>query len=307
MNRREYTPDMKLEHNLIARAIWLGHCLPDFDLNLMGLPNPEQPADHSSVQMIDAFMESHRLLKEMSFLVWRGQFDDAKALAVQAVHAERRFVRCRKEYDQNRKVATGRYQPGVHFMTLDGIRFYFELIVLHTNTPERPLEIVNGEALDILSGRPHNPAAWQDLAAWLSSKATLNGRPIEDDMHLVWREDRGALVLRDAIRKKHPRMLQALEALRLSLTMHWDTPGELMAERNFKAREARSFVRDVLGDQDPDGNSPDQAVHAGGVSVLVHKDGTLEQATLVEHFNQKSEQQFLRDSAALLEQEENPD
>ncbi|AFZ67095.1 hypothetical protein [Deinococcus peraridilitoris] len=230
-----YSRDAREEQNLIARAIALGHVIPDRHLVPMNVEPKQQAPSPLSEQLISTYQERQAALNDLLRYAERLirhpeqlDLDDLSNVAQHVRSADHLHRRARTAYNNARMVGENHLAGTTHFIEIDDVKLYFELDLKRTLTaPDRDaLRVVNADTIEDFTGYRAGDEAWHDLARWarLHNGRTWTGRPLGDDRQLIWREDRGSLVMRSHVARDYPKLHYALEALRRSLTPYWDDP-----------------------------------------------------------------------------------
>ncbi|MCD0156272.1 hypothetical protein [Deinococcus sp. 6GRE01] len=100
-------------------------------------------------------------------------------------------------------------------------QYYTRLTITYADNGHN-LTIANATELQTHTGIHTDPRAWTDLCRWIQDTSDRHagkgqGRRQDDDDHLIHRTHEGRLILRPTIQSNYPHLLQALEAIRLSL------------------------------------------------------------------------------------------
>lgn len=185
-------------------------------------------ADHNSGRMTEAFRTFHALAAQSAHALLAGDAAQALELARRAHAAERayqtherRYRLARREYQK-----TGRWhdtetfwieQPDPYATGHPLRRYTFRLLALWREDGAE-LEVVNGHEVALDSGVEVEPEAWSQLVRLLTRVETKPGSKV-DPLELIYRSDRGHLVLRGHIKQHYPKAVAALDALRRSLRL----------------------------------------------------------------------------------------
>jgi hypothetical protein len=222
--RDPYTRDQRLEINLVARAIARGDTIPDPDMlpsRVASVSNPRQLApDALSSDMIRAYMDEVRCAREAVRWLLAGETDRASNFAVDSARYAREHVTLTRQFQRRAVTTSGRRNEGDTFtLELDGVRFYFDLILIWLEDDSR-LRIANALELQRAAHLSDlHTDAWDDLERWITDtdlRARRTRQTLEDDQ-LVYRETEGKLKLRDPIARDYPNLPDALRAIACTL------------------------------------------------------------------------------------------
>lgn len=229
-----YTRDAREEHNLIARAIALGHVMNPNPPALV-TSEPRQLAPHDlSASLVMTYQQRQTKLNDLVRFAERlAKNPDAfDVLALQQHvheirHASTAHRRARGAYERARVPGENHAIGTTYFIDTPGDgRLHFELDLRRTLTPpdRDALRVMNAAEVEDVTGISAGGQAWEDLARWagLNNGRAWVGRPLGDDTTLIWRNDRGSLVMRSHVERDYPRLHCALEALRHTLNPFWE-------------------------------------------------------------------------------------
>ncbi|NJK42945.1 MAG: hypothetical protein HC933_00575 [Pleurocapsa sp. SU_196_0] len=222
--RDPYTRDQRLEINLVARAIARGDTIPDeawYSSGTANASNPRQLApDALSSDMIRAYMDEVRSAREAVRWLLAGEVDRASNFAVESARYAREHVTLTRQFERRTVTSSGRRNEGDTFtLEMDGVRFYFDLILVWLEDDSR-LRIANALELQRAAHLPDlHSLAWDDLERWVTDTdlRARRTRVTEFDDQLVYREHKGGLELREPIGREYPNLPDALRAVALTL------------------------------------------------------------------------------------------
>lgn len=239
--------------NVIARCIHLRYFLSDKDpadsedrairaaQKAGGLLPASRPSGRASPvhgQLQDANRAMYAAALEVCQCLTSGRDAQARALLERFKAARRDVLAAEAELQAQRPaIRTGRYFHGDilsvrqehvvlddlgNFAGYDGMtQFYTRLTVIHSGDGLH-LDIANGPEIEARTSTLVGPHGWRDLCQWIQDQSDRaegkrRGRRQDDDRHLIYREQDGALVLRDSIRRSYPGLVPALDAVRRAL------------------------------------------------------------------------------------------
>lgn len=265
---REHKPtqDQRREINMIAHALVTGQARDK------GRPPRRQinKAPHAiSDHMGRAHLAAYRLFRQANQYLLADDFQRAKELAEQAAaadhayqlherayrreerldiheaawhHAERFFIQFDPPQGKSKQPVSA--EPGYH------PTFTFRMLALWAEERGR-WEVVNAAEIELHSGLEVGADGWRalmDLLVYLRGEV-VNDEPSSkpgakvDTRALIYRLNKGTLVPRSFVQRKHRRALDALEALRRTLAHEGNPPREEVAEPE--------WLTELLGEGDP--------------------------------------------------------
>ncbi|KQR37748.1 hypothetical protein [Deinococcus sp. Leaf326] len=230
------TRDERDEINLLAYALVTGHGRRDHARR-----RPVNTAPHlTSAEMDQAFRASHSLALQVVAQVLAGHPQRARELAEQANAADYAHSLHRRAYRREHRLdlREGRWQNAEEFWidvhTPDpkhpGQPGFSLRLVLHFlalwNEQEARWDVDGAEEIERRAGLQVGEDSWRALMAllvYLRSETVNEERPNKrgpkvDIYHLIYRVHGASLLLRDPVRDRYPRAVQALEALRRTLS-----------------------------------------------------------------------------------------
>lgn len=216
-----YTREQREEHNLIARALALGHSLTD--LPVFSSADAPQPApDALSSEMYGHWQRDFKLCHDALDALLRGKLEKALELAKEEYAARRRFSRSMQEYAKRTKGSSGARGAGhTYYLKLEGTEFYFDCILCWAD--DERLEVLNTRELELLAGCDVTPAAWTELAAWVCGVVQNRRMMMGDEETLIWADNQnetGSLRYRQTLERKYPHLHMALEVIRCTLRLY---------------------------------------------------------------------------------------
>ncbi|GGB64618.1 hypothetical protein [Deinococcus soli (ex Cha et al. 2016)] len=191
-------------------------------------------------RLTDTLAEAYPLALEACEHLLSGKTDLALTLAlrVRALRLEYTAVNTVLDRDR-RKHYTGRYFHGDVLSVREeheggGMTQYYARVTFVYGEDGHSLIVANAAELESLTGMRVGVQAWTSLCRWvqdLSERAggRKQGRRQDDDEHLIYRDDRDCLVLRDSL-SQYPNILRALECIRRALMVDYRDAGILTSE-----------------------------------------------------------------------------
>lgn len=180
-------------------------------------------------QLHDSLAEAYPLALEACQMLVAGKDQHAMTLALDVRERLFAHVAANTELDRaRRKHHTGRYFHGdvlsVREEHEDGsiTQYYARLTIVYAEDGHS-LIVANAAELESLTGTRAGVQAWTSLCRWIEDHSDRaggrkQGRRQDDDEHLLYRDDRDTLVLRDSV-ERYPSILRAFECIRRALMM----------------------------------------------------------------------------------------
>lgn len=191
-------------------------------------------------QLHDSLAEAYPLALEACQMLVAGKQEHALTLALDVRQRLLAHVAANTELDRaRRKHHTGRYFHGdvlsVREEHEDGsmTQSYARLTIVY-GEDGHSLVVANAAELESLTGTRAGIQAWTSLCRWIEDMSDRagghkQGRRQDDDEHLLYRDDRDTLVLRDSV-ERYPSILRAFECIRRALMMPERTKDILRSE-----------------------------------------------------------------------------
>lgn len=192
------------------------------------------PVSLSAAQLEEHGRASYADALEACRLLLAGHETQARLIAGRALAHRRAWDYAGKAHArENAAGHTGRYFRGELFSVRDygeedeggGERaftqYYFRLILVWA-ADGHTLEVANAPELEAAAGLDVGAPAWRDLCRWIDEHSSpegraRKGRPVADDMHLIFMDDGGHLRPRKFVQDRYPQLLAALSCLRRAM------------------------------------------------------------------------------------------
>lgn len=180
-------------------------------------------------QLHDSLAEAYPLALEACQMLVAGKGQHALTLALEVRERLLAHVAANTELDRaRRKHHTGRYFHGdvlsVREEHEDGgmTQYYARLTIVYAEDGHSVI-VANAAELESMTGTRAGVQAWTSLCRWIEDHSDRadgrkQGRRQDDDKHLIYRDDRDTLVLRESV-SRYPNLLRAFECLRRALLM----------------------------------------------------------------------------------------
>lgn len=180
-------------------------------------------------QLHDSLAEAYPLALEACQMLVAGKDQHAMTLALDVRERLLAHVAANTELDRARhKHHTGRYFHGdvlsVREEHEDGsmTQYYARLTIVYAEDGHSVI-VANAAELESMTGTRAGVQAWTSLCRWIEDHSDRadgrkQGRRQDDDEHLIYRDDRDTLVLRESV-SRYPNLLRAFECLRRALLM----------------------------------------------------------------------------------------
>lgn len=264
--------DVREVHNLIAHALVAGQVTRDARTR----PRTQvgTAANEHAQRESGAFLAAYREMREACVLLTMGHpvaaHDHATRGLAAAVAYEAHASALRREDRQLRAETLWQgggtfyvdvpLTPEVHLLDAGKVgpqvvelprfqRMEFDFVAIEG---AREIEVVDGEATELLSGIRVGADGWRDLVRLLTRLEVKPGTDV-DTQHLIYRPDHGTLQLRRHVRERYPRAVVALEALRQTLRPQVQPQGLTQATQDwfgsaagYQHRAEPDWVRDAL-------------------------------------------------------------
>ena len=226
-SRHRFPQIARHEQNAIAHAIAENRFLPNQEERVYEYSDQQLPPDATSAAMADAGARMFRAYRECGRFLLTGETERAREFAQLAALEDREYTRLARAYELTRRVRAGRYNHGDTWLVVIGdTPFFFDLILLYDESLDN-LVIANADELRHTSGvLEADDDAWFQLAQWIAAihEETKMGRPLDNPDEIIWRDDGECLRLRPALQRAFPRLIWALEAIRLTLRIDRNPP-----------------------------------------------------------------------------------
>ena len=180
-------------------------------------------------QLHDSLAEAYPLALEACQMLVAGKGQHALTLALEVRERLLAHVAANTELDRaRRKHHTGRYFHGDVLSVREeheggGMTQYYAHLTIVYAEDGHSVTVANAAELESMTGTRAGVQAWTSLCRWIEdhgdrADGRKQGRRQDDDEHLIYREDRDTLVLRESV-GRYPNLLRAFECLRRALLM----------------------------------------------------------------------------------------
>lgn len=219
-------------------------------------------------QLHGSLTEAYPLALEACQMLLSGKEQHALTLALEVRERLLAHVAANTELDRaRRKHHTGRYFHGDVLSVREehedgGMTQYYARLTIVYGEDGHSVIVANAAELESMTGTRAGMQAWTSLCRWIEDHSDRAdgrkpGRRQDDDEHLIYRNDRDTLVLRESV-ERYPNLLRAFECIRRAL---------LMPERD----------KDVLRSEIPENHPapghhdpPQNPAQGGGLDKLPH-------------------------------------